>query len=259
MALRGRALLAEENPMHRVYEKSKIFEVPSRIHPGPEQTERLSSMGARAAILSHELANSIAVISSALQFIDTELGKKRVNDPAFIVTIRDALKEVDRLALMLDEFRSPARFETCELVRGDLVKLIQEIVPLQVLVCAPQGISVTFESDDAIPSIKLNTAKLKQVVLNLCKNAAEAMPEGGQLALKVYRSGPSVGLDITDNGIGIAHNPNTFELFKTTKPGGSGIGLSVVQQIVSAHNGTITCNSGAGHGTTFKIIFPAAD
>jgi signal transduction histidine kinase len=216
-------------------------------------------MGARAAILSHELANSITVISSALQFIDTELGKKRVNDPAFTVTIRGALEEVKRLASMLDEFRSPAHLETCELVRGDLVKLIQEIVALQILVCAPQGISVSFESDDAILPMKLNTAKLKQLVLNLCKNAADAMPEGGQLALKVYRCGPSIGLDITDNGIGIADNPNTFELFKTTKPGGSGIGLSVVQQIVSAHNGTITCSSGAGRGTTFKIVFPAAD
>src|SRR4029077_13473345 len=95
-----------------------------------------------------------------------------------------------------------------------------------------------------------------QVILNLCKNAVEAMPQGGCLTLKVYRNEPTVVLEISDTGIGIPENLNKFELFKTTQPGGGGIGLSVVRQIVSAHNGTITCTSESGRGTTFKVVFP---
>src|ERR1043166_5375452 len=157
-----------------------------------------------------------------------------------------ALQEVNRLTSMLDEFRSPAHLQTFDLVPGDLVKVIEEIAALQVLVCRSQGINVKVEFDNAVPWMRLNTAKLKQLVLNLCKNAADAMPHGGELTLRVYRCGASIGLDISDNGIGITGNPNTFELFETTKPRGSGLGLPIVQQIVSGHNGKITCSSEIG-------------
>ena len=71
----------------------------------------------------------------------------------------------------------------------------------------------------------MDAAKIKQVILNLCKNAVEAMPQGGCLTLNVCRSGQTVVLEISDNGIGVPDSVNMFELFKTTKPGGSGIGL----------------------------------
>src|ERR1051326_5855536 len=163
--------------MQGIYEKSETFGMPesrfiteapvsvvsplvqtplitNRSYPGQQQSHDLSSIGARAVILGHELANSLNVISSALQFLDMELGKKQSRDRTLTVTIGSALEEVDRLASMLDEVRSPVRLQTCDLVRGDLVKLIEEIVILQTLVCRPQGISVTFESDDAIPPIR---------------------------------------------------------------------------------------------------------
>jgi signal transduction histidine kinase len=136
------------------------------------------------------------------------------------------------------------------------VKVVEEILALEMLVCRAAGIIVKFEFEDAVPQVRLDAAKIKQVILNLCKNAVEAMPQGGCLTLNVYRTEPTVVLEISDTGIGMPENLNKFELFKTTKPGGSGIGLSVVQQIVSAHNGTITCTSESGRGTTFKVVFP---
>jgi signal transduction histidine kinase len=99
---------------------------------------------------------------------------------------------------------------------------------------------------------------MKQVILNLCKNAVEAMQNGGSLTIKAYRTGQSVLLEIRDDGIGVPKGVNIFELFKTTKPSGSGLGLPLVQQIVSAHNGTINYTSDAGRGTTFTIRLPAA-
>jgi signal transduction histidine kinase len=96
------------------------------------------------------------------------------------------------------------------------------------------------------------------VILNLCKNAVEAMPKGGCLAVKSYSFGDAVVLEIIDNGVGIPKEANIFALFKTTKIEGSGLGLAVVEQIVSAHNGTIDYTSELGSGTTFKIVFPIA-
>ena len=83
--------------------------------------------------------------------------------------------------------------------------------------------------------------------------------DGGGLTVKVYRSEPMVVLEINDNGIGVPHGVNIFELFKTTKRCGSGLGLPIAQQIVAAHNGTIDYTTEAGHGTTFKVCLPAAE
>lgn len=84
------------------------------------------------------------------------------------------------------------------------------------------------------------------------------MPEGGALTVRCYSSGATVVLEIADNGIGMPVGLDPFELFKTTKPGGSGLGLPIVEQIVLAHNGTIDYTSETSRGTTFKIIFPSA-
>jgi len=98
---------------------------------------------------------------------------------------------------------------------------------------------------------------MKQAVLNLCKNATEAMSQGGCLLVKLSRSEGMVVLEISDTGIGISHDVDIFDLFKTTKPNGSGLGLPVAKQIVSAHNGTINYTTKTGHGTTFKVCLPA--
>jgi signal transduction histidine kinase len=119
------------------------------------------------------------------------------------------------------------------------------------------GITVKTAFENNLPPIRIDSAKIKQAVLNLCKNAIEAMRKDGCLTIKVYRSERRVVLEIGDNGIGVPRGVNIFELFKTTKPCGSGLGLPVVQQIVSAHNGTITYTTEAGHGTTFKVCLPA--
>jgi signal transduction histidine kinase len=224
-----------------------------------QENERLSLSRSRTAVFGHEVANSLTVISSSLQFVEMELEKKQANDPALIAIIQSAVGEINRLDSLLNEFRSPARFQTCNLISTDLVKVVEEVLALETLVCRAGGIIVKFEFEDAVPRVRLDAAKIKQVILNLCKNAVEAMSQGGCLTLKVYQSGPTVVLEISDNGIGMPESVNIFELFKSTKPGGSGVGLSVVQQIVSTHSGTIACTSEAGRGTTFKIVFPIAD
>jgi two-component system, NtrC family, sensor histidine kinase HydH len=90
--------------------------------------------------------------------------------------------------------------------------------------------------------------------LNLCNNALDAMPEGGDLNIRCYSLGATVILEIADTGTGIQQGLDPFALFKTTKADGTGLGLPIVEQIVLAHNGTIEYTSEPGRGTTFKII-----
>ena len=107
-----------------------------------------------------------------------------------------------------------------------------------------------------MPPIVLDREKMKQVILNLCKNAVKAMPEGGCLTLKDYLSSVDTLVEISDTGIGVPEGMDVFEIFRTTKPHGTGLGLPLVGQIVSAHRGTIDYVSEPGKGTTFILSLP---
>ena len=98
--------------------------------------------------------------------------------------------------------------------------------------------------------------KIKQVLLNLIRNAAEAMPSGGKITIEVRATDNAVLLDITDTGIGIPLDMDVFEPFVTTKKEGTGIGLVIVRQIVTAHGGKISYRSRPGEGTRFRIELP---
>jgi two-component system sensor histidine kinase HydH len=170
--------------------------------------------------------------------------------------IRGAIREINRLGSLLKEFRSLAPEQTLDLKCADLVRIVEQGLASEMMAYRAAGIGVKFDFEDGLPLVSLDVAKIRQVIVNLCKNAIQAMPNGGCLTLKGYRSQGMVVLEISDTGVGVPEGLNIFELFKTTKPGGTGIGLPLVQQIVSAHNGTIAYKSQPGHGATFKVSLP---
>lgn len=217
-----------------------------------QESERLALLGTMAAVFAHEVGNPLAGISLSLKCVDRQLEEKQV-DPATTSMIRDAIGEIDRLASLLKEFRSLVPEQTLDLKCTDLVKIAEEALALEMIAYRAAGITVKFAFEDGLPMVRLDRAKIKQVILNLCKNAVEAMPHGGCLILKGYRSRGMVVLEVSDEGVGVPDNVNIFELFKTTKPGGTGLGLPLVQQIVSAHSGTIAYKSEPGRGATFKV------
>jgi signal transduction histidine kinase len=115
------------------------------------------------------------------------------------------------------------------------------------------GIHVEQDFSSELPETLTDPEKLKQVILNLCKNAVEAMPESGTLTVRGYRTGDQVCLEVQDTGEGIPEGVEIFDLFTTTKPDGTGLGLPIVRQIVLAHGGTLTYTSTPGQGTTFTV------
>jgi len=210
-----------------------------------------------AAVFAHEVANPLSGLSASLQFAQSDLTRKEFDVPFLQATVQGAIREVDRLVSLLNEFRSLALPQRLDLKLTDLQKLIEEILASEKSAYRNAAITVKTSFEDGLPRIKLDAAKMKQAVLNLCKNATEAMRQGGCLIVKLSHCQGMMVLEINDNGIGVPRGVDIFELFKTTKPSGSGLGLPVAQQIVSAHNGTINYTTKTGHGTTFKVCLPA--
>jgi signal transduction histidine kinase len=173
--------------------------------------------------------------------------------------IDSVLREIDGLGSLLHAYCSPTHSQNLNFEITDLAKVVEEVMALQNLACQAAGIVVRFERENTLPRVSLDAPKMKQVILNLCKNASEAMPRGGHLTVKVYRSGRLVILEVSDSGVGVPDGVNVFELFKTTKPGGRGLGLPLAQQIVSAHHGAIAYTSERGHGVTFKVSLPMSE
>ena len=223
-------------------------------HSQENKTE--SFLRNNAAIFGHEAANSLAQISCSLQYVDMLLLNKDFDTSALTTALRSAIRDIDDLGSLLREFCSTPQSQRIKFEIGDLTKVVEDELALQNFVCRAAGIAIKFECEKALPSIRLDPAKIKQVILNLCKNAVEAMPQGGCLTVKLYRCAESIVLEISDSGPGLPEHLDIFELFTTTKPGGKGIGLFIAQQIVAAHDGTITHWSEPGRGTAFKVVFP---
>ena len=226
-----------------------------------QESKPESFLGNSAAIFGHEAANSLALISSSLQYVDAAVENQEVDAHTLKTTLGRAIREIDDLASSLREFcLSIVQSQRLKFEIGDLTKVVEDVLALQSFACRAAGVAIKFECESApLPAIRLDPGKIKQVIFNLCKNAVEAMPQGGCLTVKLYPYARSIVLEISDNGIGLPDCVNVFELFTTTKPGGKGIGLFIVQQIVTAHDGTITHRSEPGCGTGFKVVFPIAN
>jgi two-component system, LuxR family, sensor kinase FixL len=241
------------------------LESPSFRNHGHEQpsqqsiqhNKQLALLGTMAAVFAHEVGNPLYAVSTSLEFMEIELVREQTAQSNIIPTIQLARREIDRLASMLRQFRSLASSQDLDLQLADLGKVIEEVLALQNPGYRAAGITAKFECEHSLPRVILDAGKITQAILNLCKNAVEAMPDGGCLSIRLYTSGPMIVMEVADSGVDVPGGVDVFQLFKTTKPAGSGLGLPVVQQIVSAHNGTIDYVTELGHGTTFTVNLPA--
>jgi len=223
------------------------------------ESKRLALLGTRAAVFAHEVGNPLNGISVGLEFVKRDLESAEFDVRLLIATLQGTMLEIGRLGSLLNEFRGIACPQNIDFQKTDLVKNTKEVLSCQYDAYRKLGITVELQFDNPLLPVMADADKIKQVVLNLCNNAVEAMPDGGYLTIKGYHLAQKVVLEISDTGAGIPEGLDVFELFRTTKPRGSGLGLPLVRQIVSAHNGTINYTTEPSHRTTFKISLPAAD
>jgi PAS domain S-box-containing protein len=222
------------------------------------QSEQLSTLGTTAAVFAHEIGNPLNGLSTSLQLAERLLKNSDTPNPLLLETLRAASQEVQRLHSLLTDYRSFARPLHLNLEAMDLRRAVHEVLTLSARSYRDSGIRVNVQFSEDLPLIRADMEKIKQIVLNVCKNAVEAMPGGGVLTLKAYQLNDYVILEISDTGTGIPDGIDVFQLFKTTKADGTGLGLPIVHQIVSEHRGTIECVSERGKGATFRISLPLA-
>jgi PAS domain S-box-containing protein len=219
------------------------------------ESERLAAIGTTAAKIGHELGNPLNGMSLTVQLLESRLGPE-LREGEIGATLRRLKNEIARLNHLAGEFRTISRRERYEFGPTELSILIQDIIKMQSPQFEKQRISVETHVAADIPSLKLDRDKIKQALLNLIKNASEAMPEGGSLSIAAEKTPKGVRLCISDTGTGIPLELDPFEPFTTTKKGGTGLGLVIVRQIIVAHGGSVSYRSRAGEGTTFEIELP---
>lgn len=207
---------------------------------------------------THELLNELHVINSAVQILESELPGDIFEADIINDSMRHIKNGIKRLGSMIQEFHHGTNLRL-NLRSTELTSVIDEILRIEGRRYATRGIHVRTAFGPKLPPIMLDPLKFRQVVLNLCKNAYEAMPDGGTLTVRAYRTASYVHLAVIDTGEGIPRGIDPFAPFATTKATGTGVGLAVVRQIIHRHGGTVRYTSRQGRGTIFRVALPLGD
>lgn len=221
------------------------------------ESERLAAIGTTAAKLAHEVGNPLNGMYMTAQLLERRLARRSDSlDDTAKSSLQSLKDEITRLNQLLVEFRSLSRREKYSFRPTAIATVAAEVLDMELPRYQALRIRVEQEFPASLPLVCVDGEKLKQAVLNLCKNAAEAMPHGGTLTLRAYNSGEHMFLEVADTGLGVPSDVDIFEPFATTKSWGTGLGLVIVRQIVTAHGGTVTYTSERGRGTVFRLTLP---
>lgn len=221
-------------------------------------SERLAAVGRITAGVAHEVKNPLNSMRLWLENLKESLPEDTENSAQQAVNVLDA--EIDRLDAVVKRFLDFARPMDVRLEPTQLADLLREVLEVARPQLERAKVQVAQLLPIDVPEVFVDRALLKQAVLNLVLNAVDAMPNGGQLQLTLSRRGEMAEITVGDTGKGIPmeHRQKVFQLFFTTRPGGSGIGLASTFRIVQLHNGSIDFTSEVGRGTTFRIELPLA-
>jgi len=229
----------------------------TRLQAQLMETERLAAIGSTAAKIGHELANPLNGMSLTIQLLEQRLNRLGDGVGSQLTPTAKRLKdEISRLQKLVGQFATISKREKYVFRPVNLRRLIDDIVEVQAPHLAQNGIEIQTSLARDLPVMSIDGDKIKQALLNLVKNAGEAMPHGGRITINAVMANGSVILEVTDTGEGIPLDVDAFEPFLTTKKEGTGVGLVIVRQILTAHDGKISYRSKPGEGTTFRVELP---
>ncbi len=227
------------------------------------EDERTSSILLLAAGVAHELGNPLNSLTIHLQLIARKLKKlQRTPEVAAISeSVGICREEVTRLDGIITHFLEAIRPSPPDLAETNLTEVLAEVLKFQKREFADRGLVVEAETPLALPTVMADRGQLKQMFFNITKNAMEAMQPGGRLKIKSQADDDSVYLLFGDSGSGIRQGdlPKLFQPYHTTKPGGHGLGLMIVQRIMRSHGGQVGIESREGLGTVVTLQFPRKD
>lgn len=228
-----------------------------------ESLERLRAsydeLAALAGSLAHEIKNPLSVIRMNMELLAEDFADAQTpRERRAVAKIEMVTRQCTRLENLLNDFLRFSKVRRLDLRMGNLNEQIERVLDLFAPQAREQGVEIVRYLDADLPSIQLNAETLQAALVNLVKNALEAMPDGGQFVARTRMTRSGVALDLIDTGCGMDERTavKMFEAFYSTKSGGSGLGLPTAQKIIEAHGGRISVHSEAGRGTQFTLEFP---
>lgn len=242
-------------------EKRLLEDANSRLRETQQQlieSERLAAVGKLAARVAHEINNPLAIIKTAIRIV----GHQSKADDPIKGNLQEIEEEIGRIARIVRELLDVSRPSPTEEV-VQVNRVVQGLGNLLAQGLREKQITLSVALDPALPWVRLPADQLKQVILNIVRNAEDAMPRGGCLSIHTTTQGDSVEVSIADTGCGIPeeHLRHVFEPFFTTKAKeqGMGLGLWVSYGIIQAANGSIAVESDVDKGSTFRVSLPACE
>jgi signal transduction histidine kinase len=229
-----------------------------RIEDEIETSRRLSASGRLTRGVAHEVKNPINAIVLHLQLLQNKLEKVDPDTRRHMDIIHSEIHRLDRVVQILVDFTRPRDLRMEEI---DLRRLLEDVAQLAVPDAAQHGVTISRQLPSRPLRVKVDADLMKQAILNVVLNGVQAMPQGGTLTISMRQEEEAVLTEIRDQGGGIPPEvqDKIFELYFTTKTGGSGIGLAQTYQILQWHYGSVDFESTAGQGAIFRLRLPLSE
>lgn len=222
-----------------------------------EESRRLASLGAFAAAIAHDIRTPLTSIQMNVQILRGKVALPPDDMEYFDIAL-DELKRLGASITEMLDYAKPVQLATAPVpidgLADDATRRLQAVLE-------ERHVSIERRFEDGLPPVLADALRLRQVVMNLLDNAAQASDEGSAIVVRTRRAEPGrVALEVQDSGRGIAgeHLAKIFEPFFTTRPDGTGLGLAIAHKLVKAHGGELRVASELGHGSVFTILLPTA-
>ena len=233
-----------------------------RLEHEAQRVQHFALLGRLAAGVSHDLRNPLAALFLYVDLLAEELHQPSATSATAITHALAEIKtQLARVDALIQDYLALVRVAAIQQAPGDLGRLVTQLAQELAPALAAHSITLRLEALAQLGMVALHAHTLQRALLNLVQNAIEAMPHGGTLTLRGRRQGAIVHLDVADTGVGMppAQTTQIFEPLYTTKPGGTGLGLYIVQEVVAAHGGHVAVQSVVGQGSTVTITLPLAE
>lgn len=229
-----------------------------RIEDEIELSRRLSAIGRLTSGVAHEVKNPINAIVVHLEVLRQKMKEIDPDTRRHVDVISSEIQRLDRVVQTLVDFTRPVELRLSD---TDLRKAVEDVVILASPAAERNNVTIERQASQEPLPVRIDADLVKQAILNIVLNGVQAMPEGGTLRIAARREGDAAVIMVRDQGAGIPENirDKIFNLYFTTKSGGSGIGLAMAYRVVQLHHGSVEFTSIMEHGTTFCLRFPMVE